>query len=78
MLPKEFLPYDVDNSELYRIGPNKDGGYVIHKKTIFYSKEILTFGLFNDWNFCQYDSPACHATYKSGTRFNTFPLFFMK
>ncbi|MDC3074019.1 hypothetical protein OA313_02705, partial [Candidatus Pelagibacter sp.] len=51
MLPKEFLPYDVDNSQLYRIGPKGDGGYIIHKKTIFYSKEILTFGLFNDWNF---------------------------
>jgi len=51
MLPIELLPYEVDNSDLDRIGSKNDGGYIIHKQTIFHTKEILSFGLYNDWNF---------------------------
>jgi len=50
MLPIELLPYEVDNSDLFRLGSKNDGGYIIHNKTILNTKEILSFGIFNDWN----------------------------
>lgn len=51
MLPNDLLPYHVDNSNLLRVGPNKDGGYIIHIQTIIYSNEIVTLGLSDNFYF---------------------------
>lgn len=51
MLPKIFKPYRINKSNLVRIGPKKDGGYVIDKRIINRSKVIITLGLNDDWDF---------------------------
>ena len=51
MLPKILKPYHLDKSNLIRIGPKKDGGYVIDKRVIDKSEVIITFGLSDDWEF---------------------------
>ena len=51
MLPKIFKPYHIDNSNLVRIGPKQDGGYVIDKRVIDKSEVIITCGLNDDWEF---------------------------
>ena len=51
MLPQIFKPFHVKRSNLLRIGPNKDGGYVIDKRVISKSKTIITCGLNDDWEF---------------------------
>ena len=50
MLPLFLKPYDVKITDLIRIGPKSDGGYVIHKDSIHLTKKIITCGL-NDMGF---------------------------
>lgn len=45
MLPKILKPFHSDKSNLVRIGPKKDGGYVIDKRVIEKSEVIITCGL---------------------------------
>ena len=46
-IPKEFFPkFECD---LIRLGNQHDGGYVVSKKSIENSKQLITFGLSNDW-----------------------------
>lgn len=48
-VPKEFFPkFECD---LIRLGNQHDGGYVVSKKSIENSKQLITFGLSNDWSF---------------------------
>ena len=51
MLPKKLKPYHLDKSNLIRIGPKKDGGYVIDKRVIDKTDIIITCGLNDDWEF---------------------------
>ena len=51
MLPKILKPFHSDKSNLVRIGPKKDGGYVIDKRVIEKSEVIITCGLNDDWDF---------------------------
>lgn len=51
MLPLFLKPYNVEINDLIRIGPNSDGGYVIHKDSIHLTKKIVTCGLYDDWKF---------------------------
>ena len=51
MLPKFLKPYHVKYSNLIRIGPKIDGGYVIDKRVLSKSNILLTCGLNDDWEF---------------------------
>jgi len=51
MLPIFLKPYDVEIKDLIRVGPNSDGGYVIHRNSIDLAKKIITCGLSDDWKF---------------------------
>ena len=51
MLPKIFKPLKSNKENLIRIGPNKDGGYVVDKRVINKTKKIITCGLNDDWEF---------------------------
>lgn len=51
MLPNIFKPHKSIKSNLIRIGPKKDGGYVIDKRVIKKTDNIVTFGLNDDWCF---------------------------
>lgn len=51
MLPHTLKPYKSKTKNLIRIGPKKDGGYVIDKRVIKKTKKIITCGLSDDWNF---------------------------
>ena len=37
--------------EILRVGPNKDGGYLVGKKSLVSSKYLISFGIFDDWIF---------------------------
>jgi len=51
MLSKYLKPFHVENNNLIRIGPKCDGGYVIDKRIINFTKKIITCGLNDDWEF---------------------------
>jgi hypothetical protein len=51
VLPKFLKPHHVKLSNLIRIGPETDGGYVIDKRVINKTKILLTCGLNDDWEF---------------------------
>ena len=51
MLPKFLKPYQINNSNLIRIGPKRDGGYVIDNRIIKKTDNLITFGLNDDWEF---------------------------
>ena len=51
MLPKIFKPFKPNINNLIRIGPKKDGGYVIDKRVIKKTKKIICCGLNDDWKF---------------------------
>ena len=51
MLPKFLKPYHVKLSNLIRIGPKTDGGYVLDKRIINKTKILITCGLNDDWEF---------------------------
>ena len=51
MFSKKIKPVFVSNKNLIRIGPKRDGGYVIDKRIIKAIDHIITCGLSDDWNF---------------------------
>ena len=51
MLPKILCPFYVNKKDLIRIGPKKDGGYIIHKNFLKKVDLIVSCGLSDDWNF---------------------------
>ena len=51
MLPKFLKPLNIKRSNLIRVGPKKDGGYIIDKRIIGKSKTLISCGLNDDWNF---------------------------
>lgn len=51
MLPKYLKPFAVKKGNLLRLGPQKDGGYIIHRHAFKYTKKIITLGLSDDWEF---------------------------
>jgi len=51
VLPKIFKPFKSNINNLIRIGPKKDGGYVIDKRVIKKTKKIISCGLNDDWEF---------------------------
>ena len=51
MLPKFLKPYQINNSNLIRIGPKRDGGYVIDNRIIKKTNNLITCGLNDDWEF---------------------------
>jgi len=51
VLPKTFKPFKSNINNLIRIGPKKDGGYVIDKRAIKKTKKIISCGLNDDWEF---------------------------
>src|SRR5436190_9703070 len=38
-------------SDLARVGPERDSGYVVSAKSIFRSRYLLSFGISDDWSF---------------------------
>ena len=51
MLPNNFKPFKSNKQNLIRVGPKRDGGYIIDKRIIKKSKTIITCGLNDDWEF---------------------------
>ena len=51
MLPKYLKPLHVKKSNLIRIGPKTDGGYIVDKRILGNNKFLVTCGLNDDWNF---------------------------
>lgn len=51
MLPKFLKPYHIKFTNLIRIGPKRDGGYIIDKRIIKKTTKIITCGLHDDWSF---------------------------
>ena len=51
MLPNTLKPFKSYRYNLLRVGPKKDGGYIIDKRIINKSKTIVTCGLNDDWEF---------------------------
>ena len=51
MLPKFLKPFHIDKSNLIRIGPKTDGGYVLDKRIIDKVDTLITCGLNDDWEF---------------------------
>ena len=51
MLPKFLKPYQIRNSNLIRVGPKTDGGYIIDRRVLSKSKILITCGLNDDWEF---------------------------
>lgn len=49
MLP--FILKPENTFELIRLGKNNDGGYLIEKKTAEKTKNLISFGLADDWSF---------------------------
>jgi len=51
VLPNILKPFKSNNQNLLRVGPKKDGGYIIDRRIIKKSKTIVTCGLNDDWKF---------------------------
>ena len=51
MLPNIFKPFRSNRYNLLRVGPRKDGGYIIDRRVIKKSKTVITCGLNDDWEF---------------------------
>ena len=51
MISKKLKPVHTDRKNLIRIGPNRDGGYIIDKRIIKNINYVITCGLNDDWNF---------------------------
>ena len=51
MLPRFLKPYQVRSSNLIRVGPKTDGGYIIDRRILYKSKILITCGLNDDWEF---------------------------
>ncbi|MDC2971326.1 hypothetical protein OAY09_02975, partial [Candidatus Pelagibacter sp.] len=51
MLPVFLKPLKIKRSNLIRIGPKKDGGYIIDKRILGKSQILISCGLNDDWEF---------------------------
>lgn len=51
MLPNNLKPFKSNKHNLLRVGPRKDGGYIIDRRVIKKSKTVITCGLNDDWEF---------------------------
>lgn len=51
MFSKKLKPIFTSKKNLIRLGPKRDGGYVIDKRIIKKIDHIITCGLSDDWNF---------------------------
>ena len=51
MLPRFLKPYQIRSSNLIRVGPKTDGGYIIDRRILNKSKILITCGLNDDWEF---------------------------
>jgi hypothetical protein len=51
VLPHIFKPFRSNKYNLLRVGPRKDGGYIIDRRVIKRSKTVITCGLNDDWEF---------------------------
>ena len=51
MLPKFLKPYHTKLTNLIRIGPKNDGGYIIDKRVLNKTNILITCGLNDDWEF---------------------------
>ena len=51
MLPKFLKPYHTNKSNLVRLGPKTDGGYIIDKRILRLTNTLITCGLNDDWEF---------------------------
>jgi len=51
MLSNKLKPIFSPRKNLIRLGPKRDGGYVIDKRIIRKTNYIITCGLSDDWNF---------------------------
>jgi len=48
-LPKIYKP--KYNYKLIRLGKDHDGGYLVGQKSILNSKNLISFGISDDWSF---------------------------
>lgn len=51
MLPRFLKPYQIRSSNLIRVGPKTDGGYIIDRRILNKSKILIACGLNDDWEF---------------------------
>ena len=51
MLPKFLKPFHISKSNLIRIGPKTDGGYIVDKRIFNKTDALITCGLNDDWEF---------------------------
>jgi len=51
VLPNIFKPFRSNRYNLLRVGPRKDGGYIIDRRVIKRSKTVIACGLNDDWEF---------------------------
>ena len=51
MLPKFLKPFHISKSNLIRIGPKTDGGYIVDKRIFNKIDTLITCGLNDDWEF---------------------------
>ena len=51
MFSKKLKPIFIDKKNLIRVGPKRDGGYVIDKRIINKIDHLITCGLSDDWSF---------------------------
>jgi hypothetical protein len=51
VLPRFLKPYQIRSSNLIRVGPKTDGGYIIDRRILNKSKILITCGLNDDWEF---------------------------
>ena len=48
-LPNIYKP--KNNYKLIRLGKNNDGGYLVGRKSLMNSKNLISFGISDDWSF---------------------------
>ena len=51
MFSNKLKPIFTDKKNLLRLGPKRDGGYIVDKRIIGKIRYIITCGLSDDWNF---------------------------
>ena len=51
MFSNKLKPIFTNKKNLQRIGPKRDGGYIIDKRIFDKVEHIITCGLSDDWNF---------------------------
>jgi hypothetical protein len=51
VLRKFLKPFHISKSNLIRIGPKTDGGYIVDKRIFNKTDTLITCGLNDDWEF---------------------------